>query len=399
MMTGDVIKSFLVGLGFAVDDASLAKFNKSIASATVRVTALYGSIKLATAGIVYGISKISEGFEDLGYEYKILAPALNKALILRREMLRAYGAAGVNLNQVVQSAARLNLSLTKTQYAFQALYRSVASRFFDSIAKQSDLLRNKLYANMSRVQAILERVVKFLFKAFEATTLLTVRLFSILERVYEFLAKLDKATGGWSTAILAAAAAWKVLNLSFLATPLGMLLTGLVALLALFDDFKTWQEGGKSFFNWSSFVPVIDSVTKAVKSILDVFQALVDVVANVLLMFAQLFQGDWSGAFDTLKESLRSVISLFEKWWDSQKNILGSLNTLLEWGGGAVGSLFGSNPQPNGGVGQGAILGANAAAASSLTNQTISQQTNINVQSTGKRRSRWRCRSLRAKPS
>ena len=86
-MTGELIKSFLVGLGFGVDDASLAKFNQAIASATLRVAALYGSIKVAAAGIVFGLSDISEGFEKLGYEYRIIAPAINKALVLRRELL------------------------------------------------------------------------------------------------------------------------------------------------------------------------------------------------------------------------------------------------------------------------------------------------------------------------
>ena len=57
-MNGEVIKSFLVGLGFGVDDASLAKFNKAIQSATVRVTAMYATIQTAAAGIFFSISKI-----------------------------------------------------------------------------------------------------------------------------------------------------------------------------------------------------------------------------------------------------------------------------------------------------------------------------------------------------
>ena len=83
-MNGDVIKSFLVGLGFGVDDASLAKFNKAISSATLKVTALYASTEVAASGIVYGISKISESFEQLGYEYRLITPAINKAIVLRR---------------------------------------------------------------------------------------------------------------------------------------------------------------------------------------------------------------------------------------------------------------------------------------------------------------------------
>src|SRR5882757_2288570 len=116
-MTGEVIKSFLVGLGFDIDDASLAKFNKSIAQAATRVTALYGAIQVAATGIAYGITEISKGFEEMGYEYHIIAPAINKALLLRQELLRAYQAAGVNITKVIQNSIKLNLSLDKTKIA------------------------------------------------------------------------------------------------------------------------------------------------------------------------------------------------------------------------------------------------------------------------------------------
>ncbi len=273
-MTGDVIKSFLVGLGFDVDENSLAKFNKSIATASLRITALYSSIKIASAGIAYGISKISEGFEQLGYEYKIIAPAINKALILRQEMLRAYSAAGVNLTKVVQASVKLNMSLTKTRYAFEAIYRSVASRFFDLLTKQSDAFRNKIYANMPKIQKALERFVKFVFKALEATIQLGNRVWSILSRVYDFFVMLDKKTDGWSTAILAVIAAWQLLNLKFLATPLGMLVALGLALLTLYDDFKTFQEGGDSFINWGD---------KSTKTILGIVAAVGALVSGVLL--------------------------------------------------------------------------------------------------------------------
>lgn len=75
-MEGEVIKSFLVGLGFGVDDASLSKFNKAIASATLKVTALYTAVNAAASGIVFGISKISEASSSwvtsIGLSYRPL---------------------------------------------------------------------------------------------------------------------------------------------------------------------------------------------------------------------------------------------------------------------------------------------------------------------------------------
>ena len=248
----EVIKSFLVGLGFGVDDASLSKFNKAIASATLKVTALYGSVQATATGIAFGISKISESFEDMAYEYRLIAPAINKALILRQELFKAYNAAGINIIKTVQSSIKLNLSLTKTKFALEAIYKSVGAKFFDVLRKSSDTFRENLYKNMPKIQNVLERFVFFVFKAFDATIILGERVWSILTRIYDFFVMLHKATDGWSTVILGAIAAWKLLNLSFLATPFGMLLAGFLALITLWDDFKTFVEGGQSLINWGS---------------------------------------------------------------------------------------------------------------------------------------------------
>jgi len=390
-MGGELIKSFLVGLGFEVNDSDLAKFNKALRDATIRVTALYTSIKVMSAAVVYGISKISEGFEQIGYEYRIISPAINKALILRRELLKAYSAAGINITKVVRQSVLLNMSLTKTKFALQAIYQSVGARFFTLLTKQSDAFRKKIYENMPKIQAALEKFVKFIFKALEAVTTLGIRLWSILTRVYDFFLSLDKATDGWSTVILGVVAAWKLLNLSFLATPLGMLLAGMVALLALFDDFKTWQEGGDSLFNWTKFVPIIDSVTQAFSSLYDVIDNIFKVIGNVVLAFYQLFKMDFSGVADSMKDAFGSLTNVFGGTWDAIKGISGAAAGVS----GIIGDLFGDDPQnvaqniKTNPVGR-PLANPVGNVANSQTNQNVSQQTNINVmgsadaQSTGK---------------
>jgi hypothetical protein len=252
MGNGEVIKSFLVGLGFNVDESSLAAFNKSIATAALRVTALYGAVNAFAGSMVYAFSKISDEFEQLGYQYHIIAPAINKAIVLRNEMLKAYGAAGINIRKVIVDSINLNMSLAKTKLAMEAIYKSVGSKFFGQLQKQSDMFRKKLYENMPYIINALTKLVKGVFEAFDMVTQLGGRVFSILSRVYDFFVDLDKATNGWSTYILGAIAAWKLLNLEFLATPLGMILTLGLAILELYDDFKTFKEGGQSLINWGS---------------------------------------------------------------------------------------------------------------------------------------------------
>ncbi len=401
-MTGEVLKSFLVGLGFGVDNASLAKFNKAIDSASVRVAALYGSVNAAATGIVYGISKISEGFEEMGYEFRLIAPAINKALFLRRELIKAYGAAGINIRQVIQNSVKLNMSLAKTKFAFEAIYRSVASRFFTLITKQSDLLRKKFYDNMPKIQAALERFVNFIFKAFEAVTTLGMRAWSVLQRIYDFFVQLHKATDGWSTIILGAVAAWKLLNLSFLATPLGMLIGGLTTLLALWDDFKTFREGGESLINWGSQMTKTlvglataagavaaalllwrgaSAAVAAVQAALMLFNGTLSITAALSAITAAPF---WAIAA-AIGAILAGLTAADAKW-----NIFGGkLSGFFSGIGGKVLDFLGggamTSPNPNFpaasqgfGVTGGAPLGAQGA-QNSNTNQNVNQQTNINI--------------------
>lgn len=394
-LNGDVIKSFLVGLGFGVDETSLSKFNKALLSATAKVTALYTATNVMAAAIVKSISNISGSFEQMGYEYRIIAPAINKALVLRNELLKAYSAAGINITKAIQASVKLNMSLTKTKFALDAVYKSVGMRFFGVLTKQSDLFRQKIYQNMPKIQATLEHFVNFVFKAFESVTQLGERLWSILTRVYDFFVMLDKATDGWSTIILGVLASWKLLNLAFLATPLGMLITGLTTLLALWDDFKTFKEGGQSLINWGSdftkimvgLVSVITTViglmyawktaTSALSTVLKVFNAIETVTAG-LTAFLELPL--W--AIVAVVGALIAGLTVLDAKW----NIFGGhLSNFFSGIGDKLMGFLGGSPNVGANLSSpvsapGARpLGSNVANNNNQSNTNVSQQTSISV--------------------
>ncbi len=383
-MNGDVIKQFLVGLGFDIDDAGLAKFNKAIGSATLKVTALYAATNAMATGIAYGISKISQSFEDLGYEYKIIAPAINKALILRQEMFKAYAATGISLTRVVQASVKLNLSIAKTKIALEAIYKSVGSRFFALLTKQSDIFRQKLYQNMPKIQNALEKFVKFIFKSLEAVTQLGLRAWSVLTRVYDFFVMLDKATDGWSTIILGVIAAWRLLNLSFLATPLGMIIAGFVALLALWDDFKTFKEGGESLIDWG------DRTVKIVVAITAAIVALGTVIAGIRVAMAAWTAAQWllnvamsANPIGAIIIGVTALIALLGVLAAK----MGLLNGLGDWLGNAGSKVMdflggpnaAANMQNNPVTNPGSSPAGAAGVQNSQTNQHVQQQTSINV--------------------
>lgn len=63
-----------------------------------------------------------------------------------------------------------------------------------------------------------------------------------------------------------------LLRLAFLATPIGIITALGAAILALYNDYKTWKEGGKSFLDWSQWSKEIDWVSQKIRDFMDLLE-------------------------------------------------------------------------------------------------------------------------------
>lgn len=309
-MTGDVIKSFLVELGFGVDDGTLNDFNKAIDNAYVRIGVLAAGVTAAAGAIFAGVSDISGDFEKMGYEYRIIAPMINKVLLMRQTLLKAYGDAGINITQAVQQSVLFNFSLAKLKFQLDGIYKSVGMKFIPSLTKQMDIFRAKIVANMPAILKFFKNMVDVVFKAFEIVVGFGVRLWEMLLRVWEVLKNLDEATNGWSSKIFGLIAVWKLLNLAFLFTPIGLVITGILALIGLYDDFKVWEEGGKSLIDWGdglyATLGILAGVIAAIPIVLAVCSAAFSVWTAAVGLASAI-----SSAFTTTMFLLRNAFWLF----------------------------------------------------------------------------------------
>lgn len=368
----------MVGLGFGVDDASLRKFNAAIQSATLKSELMAQTIVGAAKNIVSSIASISTDFEELGYQYRLIVPAINKAIILRRELFNAYAKSGVKLQDVVLKSYKLNLSLTKTKYAIEALYRSTASRFFDELAKQSDLFRKKVYENMPAIQSAINNFVKVSFDGLKY-------LYRGGERFWNILVKLHKETDGWSTALLGIAASWNTINNVFLATPITRLITLGLVLFGLWNDLKDFNETGKSFVDWTSNVV---QVTTALISLFGIWTAAVYAANAALAIYngqltiaatlsAIAAAPAWLivGAFTALAAIVAFLDDKFRSWTGG--HIFDSLRNIGSGILGFIGGPFQGAPVGNFNVPKSASLpsGGNYSNQSSSVNNAV----NVNI--------------------
>ncbi len=527
-MNGAVIKEFLVGLGFQVDEQGLKKFEDGIKGATVAVAAI-GAASMAAAGAVVafvagvadrldavgdaadrigttadelmrlqyvatlsgssaqaatatmenlsrvigeasmGVGRGAMMFEKLGLKAKhadgtlkttseVLAdvgdkikdldraeqiaflsklgidPSMIGALTGGMQQLGAefdalYKAAGVDLNQAAEASGAFNDALDRLGMTFDAVRTAVAVKFMPQIARGIDTVRQFLVQNLPKIIRAVEPIFSIILRIAEAFITLAGRIASGAAKIIGWFVKMNDATDGWAGYLLAAAAAWKFLNLSFLATPLGILLSLAAVVALLIDDFLTFKEGGDSLIDWGSgFGIVMQGVTAILAGLL---AGLVAVKAAIFakaaaIAFAQGAMAAWTatvGVFNTVMGVAKIVMAAFNavmaanpiglvvlaiagliaagylliENWETVKGwfsgffdwILAGFNKVKEIGG-AIAEFFGFGGSQNVAKATGANPGApslapspQAAAAVTGGNQNVNQQTQIVVQGAG----------------
>lgn len=117
-MAGDIIKEFLVKLGFQIDEDGVKKFQAGVASVTKEVTGLGLKAAGAATAVTAAITKIAEQYEDL-YFASIRTNASAAALTTF-----AYGskAIGISAEQSASSLERLNVAIQSNPGQTQLLH-------------------------------------------------------------------------------------------------------------------------------------------------------------------------------------------------------------------------------------------------------------------------------------
>ncbi|MCU4333797.1 phage tail tape measure protein [Acinetobacter pittii] len=101
----------------------------------------------------------------------------------------------------------------------------------------------------------------------------------------------------------------KLFRLAFLASPIGIILALGAALALLYDDYKTWREGGKSLFDWSKWTNGIDTIINKIKDFLDIL----DKVKDKTIEFVQKVIHDPAGALKDVATEVQQGVENAKK--------------------------------------------------------------------------------------
>jgi len=310
--------------------------------------------------------------QKLGIDPTMIGVLTSDISGLAAEFDQLYKNAGIDANKAAEQSGEFNDSMDRLGMTFDAIKSAVGLKFMGQLRNGIDTLRKFLVENMPKIINAVSPIINLVLRIAEAFIKIVGRIGSAVGSILGFLGDLNNATNGWAGYILAAAAAWKFLNLSFLATPLGMILSLVAAIALLIDDFMTWQEGGDSLIDWSAWEPAITAAMSALSALGAMFQNTFGVAIGIIQALIQLLTGDFSGAWSSIGQIVTNVMGIFTNAWEVIKglgstigNVIGGMGKILGIGGGSAPAL---TPTPQ------------AAAAMTGGNQSVNQQTQIVVQ-------------------
>lgn len=379
----------------------LGRAGKTFDKLGIQVKDGNGKLKNST-DLLYEVGDAIKGMESgeqlsimqrLGIDRTMLAAITTDVGGLREEFRKTYEAVGLDTNAAAEASSKFMDSITRLGFVTGAVGKSLAVTFMPRFTESMDKMRKLIIDNLPKIMSTIKPVIGLVLSLVDVFIALAYQVGVVAGTIIGWLAKINDATDGWAAKILVAAAAWKYLNLSFLASPVGMIIALAAAVALLVDDFQTWKEGGDSLVDWAAWQNEITLVTDIINVFVKLLENSFTVIFGLIDALVSLLSGDFTGAWiaaqivfetvadslstvfgpalDMVKEQFRAAFAWIQSIIDS---VMGNVKSAVNWVKNAASSASDLLP----------FSGAPALAPSASSvgggSQTVSQQTQIIVQ-------------------
>ncbi|MEX0547443.1 transglycosylase SLT domain-containing protein [Raoultella terrigena] len=219
----------------------------------------------------------------------------NTLLAMRRgigEYMGQYNAMkkaiGFNPDQAAAASNRFMTSLRSFGEMAGMARDKIGSNLAGGLAGAIDNLRRQILDNFPKIERTINSVVKGILWMGEAVGRVVYRLIQATGDIRDWWKGLDEDSRKLIGTLGGMLVVWRLLNAAMLASPITWVLALAGALLLLYDDYRTFKEGGKSLIDWKQWEPAIEKAKAAILWLRDKLLALKDGV------------GGWQSAFELL---------------------------------------------------------------------------------------------------
>lgn len=243
-------------------------------------------------------------------------------------------AIGFNPEQAAAASNRFMTSLRSLGEMAGMARDKIGSSLADGLTGSLDRLRRQVMENFPKIEGAITAGVKGVLWFGEIIGRVVYRLIQLTGDIINWWKSLGTETRQVIEVFGALMVAWRLLNTAFAMSPIGRVFMLGAALIGLYDDYRTWKEGGQSLIDWGKWEPGIKYAQKAFASlskdfggiylkVKDLGSAIVD-LGKRFLEFINIdtskFNGKW--LFDQIIESVRSSIKILGSLVDALRKVI-----------------------------------------------------------------------------
>ncbi|HBT3893476.1 lytic transglycosylase domain-containing protein [Klebsiella pneumoniae] len=206
-------------------------------------------------------------------------------------------AIGYNADVAAVSSNKFMTSLRSFGLMAGMARDKIGSSLADGLAGSLDRLRRQILENFPKIAGAITSTVKGILWAGEMVGRVIYRLIQAASDIRAWWIGLDSDTQKLIQTLGGLLVAWRLLNAAMLASPVSWVLALAAAILLLYDDYRTWKEGGKSLIDWKQWEPAIEKAKAAILWLRDKLLGLKDDVGgwqNAFEVLATFVAGSWA---------------------------------------------------------------------------------------------------------
>lgn len=191
-------------------------------------------------------------------------------------------AIGFNADQAAVSSNKFMTSLREFGAMAGMARDKIGSNLAGGLAGSLDTLRRHILDNFPRIEQTLTKAIKGILALGDIIGRLFFRLIDGASDLITWWQSLDKQTRELISLFGALTIALRILNSTFWMSPIGLITALAAGIALLWEDYKTWKEGGESLIDWGKWKPEVDAALKMTRDLKNTVNDLAKALAKLL---------------------------------------------------------------------------------------------------------------------